>query len=84
MAPGAEPATIRVEGAQRTDVDGYKPPPDPPITFGFCVPDHAVSLDWPGPTPEVVRFHLGAEPGEDWLQWGGRRSPRRPLSRKNH
>ena len=77
VTAGDAPGTVTVAGARRTDVDddGWKPPPDPPITFAFFASDHAVSVDAPGPA-RILRCNLGAERDADWVQWGGRLSPR--------
>jgi CubicO group peptidase (beta-lactamase class C family) len=74
IAPGTEPNTIVVTPSTRDDTDGWKPPPDPPVTLGFFAPDQAVTLDAKGPA-EVVRFDAGAGRAE-WVLWSGRRSPR--------
>jgi CubicO group peptidase (beta-lactamase class C family) len=75
LAAGAMPGTFVVTGAERDDIEGWKPPPDPPTTFAFFAPDHAISIDAPGPQV-VVRFGFGDDGTAEWLQWGGRRSPR--------
>jgi CubicO group peptidase (beta-lactamase class C family) len=77
VTAGDAPGTVTVSGAPRTDVggDGWRPPPEPPITFAFFASDHAVSLNAPGPM-RIMRFNIGADRGADWVQWGGRRSPR--------
>ena len=73
----AEPGTIRVTTAQRDDVEGWKPPPDPPMTFGFFADDHVISLDAPG-AARIARFGYGPTGHADWVLWGLRRAPRLP------
>jgi CubicO group peptidase (beta-lactamase class C family) len=75
IASGAAPGTVVVTTAQRDDHDGWKPPPEPPITFGFFAPDHAVSLDAAGAI-RIMRVSIGADGTADWVSWGGRRAPR--------
>ncbi len=78
VTPGPDPGTITVTASPRDDTDGWKPPPDPPMTMAFFADDHAVTLDAPGPA-RVARFG-GADEGDDarmaWMVWSGRRSPR--------
>lgn len=75
VAAGEQPNTVVVTSARRDDVDGWKPPPDPPVTLGFVDPEHAVSLDTAGPQ-RLVRFGFGDDGRAAWLTWGGRRSVR--------
>jgi hypothetical protein len=69
VTPGPSNGSAVVTSAERSDTDGWKPPCDPPITFGFFADDHAVSLDGAAPV-RVVRF------GNDWMLWGVRRAPK--------
>lgn len=75
LSAGDSPGTILVTTTPREDVDGWKPPPDPPMTLGFFAEDHAVTVDAPGPA-RVARFGFGASGNADWILWAGRRSPR--------
>jgi CubicO group peptidase (beta-lactamase class C family) len=74
IAPGEAPNTVVVTSSVREDTEGWKPPPDPPVTLGFFAPDHAVTLDANGPA-EVARFDP-SDGRADWVLWSGRRSPR--------
>jgi len=72
VAVGDDGRSLRVTPARREDVpDGWRPPPDPPVTLRFFAPDHAVSIDSAG-VQRIVRF----APDGSWLLWGFRRSPR--------
>jgi CubicO group peptidase (beta-lactamase class C family) len=75
LSAGEQPNTITLTSSQRDDVDGWKPPPDAPMTLAFFRPDHAVTLDASGPA-RVARFAFDADGRVDWLLWGGRRAPR--------
>ena len=75
VARADAPGTIVVTSAPRDDVDGWKPPVEPPIRLAFFQPDHAVSLDAPGPT-FVMRVGFADNGTAAWVSWGGRRSPR--------
>ena len=70
VAPGDEPGTLRITPSRRDDVDGWRPPPDPPVTVAFFTDRDAVAVDAPGPVRRRVRF------GDGWVQYGGRRCPR--------
>lgn len=78
VTPGPDPGTLTVTASPRDDTDGWKPPPDPPMTLAFFAPDQAVTLDAPGPA-QVARFG-GSDDRDDgsmaWVLWSGRRSPR--------
>lgn len=73
VTPGSEAGTLVVTSSARDDTEGWKPPPEPPITFAFFADDQAVSLDASGPA-QVIRFDRG-DPAQ-WVLWSGRRSPR--------
>jgi hypothetical protein len=75
IEPGAEPQTIVITGAPRTDVEGFKPPPDPRTTFAFFRADHVVSVDRPN-VPRTARFGFDADGRPAWILWGSRRAPR--------
>jgi CubicO group peptidase (beta-lactamase class C family) len=75
LAPGKSEGTVVVTEAPRDDVDGWQPPVAPPITFAFFAPDHAVSLDAPGP-PRVLRVEWDDDGVPRWLLWSSRQSPR--------
>lgn len=74
VTAGERPGTLLVTASQRDDVEGWKPPVDPPTTFAFFRPDHAVSVDAAGPA-RIVRFGL-EQRRASWLSWGHRRAPR--------
>lgn len=78
VTPGPDPGTLTVTASPRDDTDGWKPPPDPPVTIAFFAPDQAVTLDAPGPA-QVARFG-GSDDRDDgsmaWVLWSGRRAPR--------
>jgi hypothetical protein len=74
IAPGDAPGTVVVTGAPRNDVEGWKPPVEPPTTLAFFAPDHAVSLD--APVPFVMRIGFDDDGTASWVQWGSRLSPR--------
>jgi CubicO group peptidase (beta-lactamase class C family) len=67
--------TLAISTTQREDVDGWKPPPDPTMTFAFATDDHIVSIDAPGPV-RVARFGFGGDGRAEWILWGSRRAPR--------
>jgi CubicO group peptidase (beta-lactamase class C family) len=77
VEPGADAGTVRITPSARTDLTGWQPPVESPVTCGFFTPDDAVEVDPdPGP-PTVVRFPAGTEPAA-WIQWSGRMAPRLP------
>lgn len=74
VAAGEAPGTVVLTSSARHDTAGWQPPIDPPVTFAFVAPDHAVSVDSPGPVRHL-RVDDGGRPAA-WVQLGGRRSPR--------
>ena len=42
ITAGAQPNTLTVTSSQRDDVDGWRPPPAPPMTLAFVDERHAV------------------------------------------
>jgi CubicO group peptidase (beta-lactamase class C family) len=75
VTPGERPGTVVLTAFPREGVEGWQPPIDPPFTCAFFTPDHAVSIDPPGP-PRILRFGFGDDGRIDWLLWSGRRAPR--------
>jgi CubicO group peptidase (beta-lactamase class C family) len=77
ITPGVAPGTVVLTSSRRDDVGGWQPPIDDPITYAFVAPDHAVSLDAPGPV-RTITFGLDATGGRpaEWVQVNGRRAPR--------
>lgn len=74
IAAGAIPNTLIVSSAQRDDVDGWKPPAEPPVTLAFVDDHHAVSTD--AATQRRVRFGFDSQGTATWLTWGSRRAIR--------
>ena len=76
VTAGDEPGTLVLTASER-DVDGWQPPVDDPITYALFAPDHAVSLDAPGP---VRHISFGLDDTGDgpagWVLVGGRRASR--------
>ena len=49
VTAGERPNTLTVTSSRREDVDGWMPPPAPPMTLAFVDERHTVTLDAPGP-----------------------------------
>jgi hypothetical protein len=75
ISAGERPSTLRVTSSQRDDVDGWKPPPDPPMTLAFVDDRHAVTLDAPGPQ-RWSQFGFVDQGLAAWLTWESRRALR--------
>jgi CubicO group peptidase (beta-lactamase class C family) len=75
ITPGSVPNTLTVTSSERDDVDGWKPPPDPPVTVAFVDADHGVTLDSAG-VQRWIRFGYGDGGRAEWLTWGSRRAVR--------
>jgi CubicO group peptidase (beta-lactamase class C family) len=75
VTAGTEPGTLVVTASRRDDVEGWKPPPDPPITLAFVDDRHAVSTDAPGPQRRT-QFGFDADGRAAWMTWGSRRAVR--------
>ena len=73
VTAGTAPNTLVVTPSTRDDVDGWTPPPDPPVTIAFVDEHHAVTLDAPGPQRWI---QLGDGDPCPWLTWGSRRCVR--------
>ena len=71
---GDTPNTLRVTPSERDDVDGWKPPPAPPVTLGFVDAEHAVTIN--AGVQQRTRFGFDAAGRTAWMTWGSRRSPR--------
>lgn len=75
LTAGEEPNTLVVASSRRDDVDGWKPPPDPPLTLAFVDERHAVTTDAPGPQ-RWTQFGFGDDGRAAWMTWGSRRATR--------
>lgn len=75
ISAGQKPNTLTVTSSQRDDVDGWKPPPDPPMTLAFVDERHAITLDAVGPQ-RWTQFGFDATGRAEWLTWGSRRAVR--------
>ncbi len=75
IEPGTAPNTLRVTFSQRDDVDGWKPPPEAPMTLAFVDDRHAASIDAIG-AQRVTQFGFGDDGRAAWMTWGARRAVR--------
>ena len=75
ISAGERPNTLTVMSSRRDDIDGWKPPPDPPMTLAFVDDRHAVTLDAPGPQ-RWTQFGFDDDGRAAWLTWGSRRATR--------
>lgn len=75
ITAGEQPNTLVVTSTRRDDVDGWKPPPDPPVTLAFIDERHAITLDAPGPQ-RWSQFGLDDDGRAAWLTWRSRRAVR--------
>jgi CubicO group peptidase (beta-lactamase class C family) len=75
VGPGTEPGTISITTSRRDDVDGWQPPPEPPMTAAPFAADQVVTLDAPGPA-RVARFGGDRDGRAEWMLWGSRRALR--------
>jgi CubicO group peptidase (beta-lactamase class C family) len=75
ITAGDRPNTLTVTSSRRDDVEGWKPPPDPPLTLAFVDERHAVTLDAPGPQ-RWTQFGFADDGTATWLTWGSRRAVR--------
>lgn len=75
IAAGEQPNTLLVTSTRRDDVDGWKPPPDPPLTLAFVDERHVITLDAPGPQ-RWSQFGFDDDGRAAWLTWGSRRAVR--------
>lgn len=75
ITAGDAPNTLTVTSAKREDVDGWKPPPAPPMTMAFIDDRHAVTLDAPGPQA-WSQFGFADDGRVEWLTWNSRRAVR--------
>ncbi len=75
ISAGEQPNTLTVSSSRRDDVDGWKPPPDPPMTLAFVDDRHTVTLDAPGPR-RWTQFGFDDDGRAAWLTWGSRRAIR--------
>jgi len=75
ITAGPEPNTLTVTSTRRDDVDGWKPPPDPPMTLAFVDERHAVTTDAVGPQRRT-QFGFDADDRAAWMTWGSRRAVR--------
>jgi len=75
ITAGDQPNTLVVTSSRREDVDGWKPPPDPPLTLAFVDERHAITLDSPGPQ-RFTQFGFGEDGRAEWMTWGSRRAVR--------
>ena len=75
VAAGEQPNTLLVTSSQRDDVDGWKPPPAPPMTLGFVDDRHTVTLDAPGPQL-TSQWGFDDDGRAAWLTWSSRRAVR--------
>jgi len=75
VTAGDAPGTVVLTASSRDDTDGWQPPIEDPITFGFVAADHAVSIDVP---PPLRHLSVDADLGRpaQWINLGGRRAPR--------
>jgi CubicO group peptidase (beta-lactamase class C family) len=77
ITAGPGPNTLTVTSSPRDDVDGWKPPTEPPVTVAFVDEHHGVTLDSVG-TQRWIQLGYGTDDRCEWLTWGGRRSLRLP------
>lgn len=75
ITAGEQPNTLLVTSSQREDVDGWKPPPAPPMTLAFVDDRHTVTLDAPGPQL-TSQWGFGGDGRAEWLTWSSRRAVR--------
>ena len=75
ITAGEQPNTLVVTSSRREDVDGWKPPPAPPMTLGFVDDRHTVTLDAPGPQL-TSQWGFDADGRAAWLTWSSRRAVR--------
>jgi CubicO group peptidase (beta-lactamase class C family) len=75
ISAGSAPNQLTVTSTPRDDVDGWKPPTDPPLTLAFVDDRHAVTIDAPGPERRT-QFGFGDDGRAAWLTWGSRRAVR--------
>jgi hypothetical protein len=75
ITAGTAANTLTVTSSRRDDVDGWRPPPDPPMTLAFVDEQHAVTLDAAGPQ-RVTQLGFGDDGRAAWMTWGSRRAVR--------
>jgi hypothetical protein len=75
ISAGDTPNTLTVTSSKRDDVDGWRPPPDPPMTLAFADERHAVTIDAPGPQ-KLSQLGFAGDGTLAWLTWGSRRAVR--------
>jgi CubicO group peptidase (beta-lactamase class C family) len=75
ISAGEHADTLLVTSARRDDVDGWRPPPDPPMTLALADERHAVTIDAPGPQ-KLSQLGFADDGSLAWLTWGGRRAVR--------
>jgi hypothetical protein len=74
--PG-DPTRVRITPRENPEPLGWQPPLEAPVTVGFYDETDVVSVDHdPDAPPRLARFGFGADGRAEWIQWGGRLSPR--------